>query len=81
MTTRVVGAELTSDTWLLDGFAADVVGVTTFVFGLLTGAEDDTLDSIDVRIVVGTDTRDDGAALLDGDLNTLVDGATFKLDD
>ena len=81
VTTRVVGAELTSDTWLLDGFAADVVGVTTFVFGLLTGAEDDTLDSIDVRIVVGTDTPDDGVALLDGDLNTLVDGATFKLDD
>ena len=81
VTTRVVGAELTSDTWLLDGFAADVVGVTTFVSGLLTGAEDDTLDSIDVTIVVGTDTPDDGAILLDGDVNTLVDGATFKLDD
>ena len=39
-------------------------------------ATDETLDSIEETIVVGTDALDDGALLLDGDVNTLVDGAT-----
>ncbi len=45
----------------------DVVGVTTLVFGLLTCGDDDTLDSMDDTIVVGTETLEDGALLLEGE--------------
>ena len=64
--TSVVGAELlTAEDLLVDGMI-DVLGLTTFVVGLLAFG-DDTLDSIDDRIVVGTDTLDDGAPLLPGE--------------
>ena len=64
--TSVVGAELlTAEDLLVDGMI-DVLGLTTFVVGLLAFG-DDTLDSIDDTIVVGTDTLDDGAPLLDGE--------------
>ena len=42
----------------------DVLGLTTFVLGLLAFG-DETLDSIDDTIVVGTGTLDDGAPLLE----------------
>ena len=62
----VVGAELlTAEDLLVDGMI-DVLGLTTFVLGLLAFG-DETLDSIDDTIVVGTDTLDDGAPLLEGE--------------
>ena len=67
MCTKVVGAELTADVWLADDGIIDVVGVTTLVFGLLTCVNDDTLDSMDDKIVVGTETLEDGALLLEGE--------------
>ena len=62
---EVVGTELTIDDWLVDDTTD--VGVTTLVVGLLTCGDDDTLDCIEETIVVGTDTLDDGAVLLEGD--------------
>ena len=67
MCTNVVGAELTADVWRVDDSTIDVVGVTTLVFGLLTCGDDDTLDSMDDTIVVGTETLEDGAVLLEGE--------------
>ncbi len=67
MCTKVVGAELTADVWRVDDGMIDVVGVTTLVFGLLTCGDDDTLDSMDDTIVVGTETLEDGALLLEGE--------------
>ena len=64
MNSEVVGTELTMDDWLDD---TTDVGVTTLVVGLLTCGDDDTLDCIEETIVVGTDTLDDGAVLLEGD--------------
>ena len=67
MCTKVVGAELTADVWLADDGMIDVVGVTTLVFGLLTCTDDETLGSMDDTIVVGTETLEDGALLLEGE--------------
>ena len=67
MCTKVVGAELTADVWRVDDGMIDVVGVTTLLFGLLTSGDDDTLDSMDDTIVVGTETLEDGALLLEGE--------------
>ncbi len=67
MCTKVVGAELTADVWLADDGMIDVVGVTTLVFGLVTCTDDETLDSMDDTIVVGTETLEDGALLLEGE--------------
>ena len=67
MCTKVVGAELTADVWREDDGMIDVVGVTTLVFGLLTCTDDETLDSMDDTIVVGTETLEDGALLLEGE--------------
>ena len=64
--TSVVGAELlTTEDLLVDGMIV-VLRLTTFVVGLLAFG-DDTLDSIEDTIVVGTDTLDDGALLLEGE--------------
>ena len=63
--TSVVGAELLSAEDLLVDGIFDVLGLTTFVVGLLAFG-DDKLDSIDDTIVVGTDTLDDAALLLEG---------------
>ena len=77
--TSVVGAELlTAEDLLVDGMIV-VLRLTTFVVGLLAFG-DDTLDSIEDTIVVGTDTLDDGALLLEGEEYTLVEGATELLD-
>ena len=63
--TSVVGAELlAAEDLLVDGMI-DVLRLTTFVVGLLAFG-DETLDSIEDTIVVGTDTLDDGALLLEG---------------
>ena len=77
--TSVVGAELlAAEDLLVDGMI-DVLRLTTFVVGLLAFG-DETLDSIEDTIVVGTDTLDDGALLLEGEEYTLVEGATELLD-
>ena len=62
---EVVGTELTMDDWLVDDTTD--VGVTTLVVGLLTCVDDDTLDGIEETNVVGTDTVDGGAVVIEGD--------------